>query len=481
MRGRAHSEGEDAASSASCCSRSHAASSVSVSVSVSEPVAKAPSKPKRPKHVPKKCVFEGCSRLAAGKGYCRGHGGGRRCRASSCHKTDVGGGYCMAHGGGKRCEFPNCSRGAQGVSMLCKSHGGGLRCSVPGCTSSAQSGGKRLCIKHGGGLRCCMEGCNCLVRRNRLCRRHLNVNHNSSQPSTRAAVNTSQILPLPPCKGTPSTEADDESTRPPSPPVSLGGFEWKESFCWGSSISSDGHELADSVPMIRSPHQERGMCSPAKADLQLASSQGLEDPMHLHVALGESSSRSELGCCSSARSADPLVPPLLPIQESMDSLFGGDIRAPQVHQLLYFSFLVADMKCAETCGMRVQQMLSLVPGVISVNIHFPTKTASVQVGTPELQPAQLKSAINLAGFHAECISTSSTNVPMAEADRNAAWTIPEVLGIVNRGCPMSYGGECLCDPAKCRCFNCNLHADLCSIEQDISSDYVEPVHVASLP
>merc|ERR1712146_548159 len=63
----------------------------------------------------------------------------RICRARGCEKLDKGRGYCKAHGGGKRCSVAGCSKSARGSSGLCIGHGGGPRCCIPGCTKSART------------------------------------------------------------------------------------------------------------------------------------------------------------------------------------------------------------------------------------------------------------------------------------------------------------------------------------------------------
>ncbi|CAN0272070.1 unnamed protein product, partial [Hapterophycus canaliculatus] len=43
----------------------------------------------------------------------------------------------------------------------------------------------------------------------------------------------------------------------------------------------------------------------------------------------------------------------------------------------FISLSVSGMRCMENCGQTVQRALQAVPGVVSVTIHFPTRTASV--------------------------------------------------------------------------------------------------------
>lgn len=45
----------------------------------------------------------------------------------------------------------------------------------------------------------------------------------------------------------------------------------------------------------------------------------------------------------------------------------------------FISLSVSGMMCMENCGQTVQQALKKVPGVLSVTIHFPTRTASIKV------------------------------------------------------------------------------------------------------
>ncbi|KAG5525983.1 hypothetical protein RHGRI_032317 [Rhododendron griersonianum] len=121
---------------------------------------------------PKKCKFEGCSKVARGAaGLCIGHGGGQRCQRPGCNKGAEGrtayckahgargkSGLCVRHGGGKRCKVEDCTRSAEGQIGLCISHGGGRRCHFIGCTKGAQ-GNTVYCKAHGGGKRCVFAGC----------------------------------------------------------------------------------------------------------------------------------------------------------------------------------------------------------------------------------------------------------------------------------------------------------------------------------
>ncbi|CAK9054089.1 Probable WRKY transcription factor 19 (WRKY DNA-binding protein 19), partial [Durusdinium trenchii] len=125
----------------------------------------------------RRCEFEDCMKSAAGKSLlCIAHGGdrGKRCAAEGCEKRARRGGYCKSHGGGRRCEFEDCMKSATGKSSLCVAHGGdrgkrcgeegcgklalkGKRCGEEGCGKLALKGG--YCISHGGGRRCEFEGC----------------------------------------------------------------------------------------------------------------------------------------------------------------------------------------------------------------------------------------------------------------------------------------------------------------------------------
>ncbi|KAL6964316.1 hypothetical protein U1Q18_035372 [Sarracenia purpurea var. burkii] len=111
--------------------------------------------------IPKKCKFEGCSKVArGGPGLCIGHGGGQRCQKTGCNKGAEGrAAYCKAHGGGKRCQHLGCTKSAEGRTDYCIAHGGGRRCVHPGGCSKAARGKSGLCIRHGGGKRCKVGGC----------------------------------------------------------------------------------------------------------------------------------------------------------------------------------------------------------------------------------------------------------------------------------------------------------------------------------
>lgn len=63
-----------------------------------------------------RCRFDGCVNKAVRggeKGYCRTHGGGKRCHYGGCTKSAKEGGFCIAHGGGKRCIHSRCLKGAK--------------------------------------------------------------------------------------------------------------------------------------------------------------------------------------------------------------------------------------------------------------------------------------------------------------------------------------------------------------------------------
>ncbi|KAE9446932.1 hypothetical protein C3L33_21162, partial [Rhododendron williamsianum] len=110
---------------------------------------------------PKKCKFEGCSKVARGAtGLCIGHGGGQRCQKPGCNKgAESRTAYCKAHGGGKRCQRLGCTKSAEGRTEFCIAHGGGRRCGhKDGCTKAAR-GKSGLCVRHGGGKRCKVEDC----------------------------------------------------------------------------------------------------------------------------------------------------------------------------------------------------------------------------------------------------------------------------------------------------------------------------------
>ena len=85
------------------------------------------------------------------KGFCKAHGGGRRCITPKCTTPAQGSvPYCYAHGGGRRCKYKDCKSFPlnDGVKKgFCRYHGGGMDCPVPGCKSGVQWGTK-LCAKH---------------------------------------------------------------------------------------------------------------------------------------------------------------------------------------------------------------------------------------------------------------------------------------------------------------------------------------------
>ncbi|ETW03463.1 hypothetical protein H310_04919 [Aphanomyces invadans] len=54
------------------------------------------------KKCPKKCSEPACWNKVRSRGYCKMHGGGKRCLFSGCDTCSVGGYYCIKHGGGKK-------------------------------------------------------------------------------------------------------------------------------------------------------------------------------------------------------------------------------------------------------------------------------------------------------------------------------------------------------------------------------------------
>ncbi|ETV77671.1 hypothetical protein H257_08561 [Aphanomyces astaci] len=119
--------------------------------------------------VPNQCLDRQCTAALRYRGYCKLHGGARKCSVAYCTKGIQGRNRCIAHGGGKRCQHSNCVRAAQSHG-LCKSHGGGTRCKFHGCVKTSQGGG--YCRTHGGGRECKWPGCSNSAQRRELCAKH---------------------------------------------------------------------------------------------------------------------------------------------------------------------------------------------------------------------------------------------------------------------------------------------------------------------
>ncbi|CAK4437940.1 unnamed protein product [Aphanomyces euteiches] len=111
--------------------------------------------------VPGQCLDPSCREPVKHRGFCKAHGGSRRCAVVGCAKG--------VQGGGKRCRIPDCNKATQSQG-LCKAHGGGVRCKFEGCTKSSQGGG--FCRRHGGGKRCSVEGCPRGAQRGSTCAQH---------------------------------------------------------------------------------------------------------------------------------------------------------------------------------------------------------------------------------------------------------------------------------------------------------------------
>ncbi|ETW08454.1 hypothetical protein H310_01034 [Aphanomyces invadans] len=115
------------------------------------------------------CQVPDCGRRVRSKGFCKAHGGGRKCTLQGCNKSAQNGEFCIGHGGGKQCTHPGCPKAAQSHG-LCKAHGGGARCKHPDCMKSSQGGG--YCRAHGGGKRCQAENCTKGAQRGNFCATH---------------------------------------------------------------------------------------------------------------------------------------------------------------------------------------------------------------------------------------------------------------------------------------------------------------------
>ncbi|KDO19253.1 hypothetical protein SPRG_15034 [Saprolegnia parasitica CBS 223.65] len=132
--------------------------------------AKRPVKTSPPKEIHGRCLTPNCPVALTYRGFCKAHGGTRRCNVAYCPKGRQGGAqFCIAHGGGKCCKTDGCVRTAQSRG-LCKAHGGGARCKNDDCDKSAQRGG--YCRSHGGVQLCSVAGCPNGVQRSGKCAKH---------------------------------------------------------------------------------------------------------------------------------------------------------------------------------------------------------------------------------------------------------------------------------------------------------------------
>ena len=84
-------------------------------------------------------------------------------------------------------------------------------------------------------------------------------------------------------------------------------------------------------------------------------------------------------CCGGQASVSGGVPPERATRPA-DAMKKSESRSPPPLAPTYISLSVAGMMCMDNCGQAVQRALSVVEGVRSVTVHFPTRTASVQVG-----------------------------------------------------------------------------------------------------
>ncbi|RHY50026.1 hypothetical protein DYB30_010912 [Aphanomyces astaci] len=123
----------------------------------------------QPLEITGQCLKHQCHNSIGYRGFCKDHGGARKCRIVGCPKGSQGRNLCIAHGGGKRCKVENCPKSAQSHG-LCKGHGGGARCTFANCNKSSQGGG--FCRKHGGGKRCDVPKCKNSAQRGNFCAKH---------------------------------------------------------------------------------------------------------------------------------------------------------------------------------------------------------------------------------------------------------------------------------------------------------------------
>ncbi|CAK4111819.1 unnamed protein product [Aphanomyces euteiches] len=141
----------------------------------------------------KECSHPGCAKAAQSHGLCKAHGGGARCKHPNCMKSSQGGGYCRAHGGGKRCQAPNCTKGAQ-RGNFCATHGGFRNCQVTGCVRTDRGGG--YCEVHRRDKLCTAKGCKKLSKNNGLCTLHLRRSEKEGKrPTPITSTSTSYLLP----------------------------------------------------------------------------------------------------------------------------------------------------------------------------------------------------------------------------------------------------------------------------------------------
>ncbi|KAH9053544.1 hypothetical protein Ae201684P_015309 [Aphanomyces euteiches] len=107
--------------------------------------------------------------------------------------SSQGGGYCRAHGGGKRCQAPNCTKGAQ-RGNFCATHGGFRNCQVTGCVRTDRGGG--YCEVHRRDKLCTAKGCKKLSKNNGLCTLHLRRSEKEGKrPTPITSTSTSYLLP----------------------------------------------------------------------------------------------------------------------------------------------------------------------------------------------------------------------------------------------------------------------------------------------
>eukprot|EP00903_Cladosiphon_okamuranus_P006520 g6372.t1 len=407
------------------------------------------------------------------------------------------------------------SEKAKQRGVFCKSHGGGRKCRIEGCMTSAQSRADVLCIKHGGGKRCMVAGCKKLVRKNNRCTKHASEAVNTVAPPPAAAptppvpvtvaINTAKkkagvaataaVLTATTIEAAPDeAQAQGDGgllppvpsmAREPSPnyasgPIAGGGSRGSFSLlrpplaAFDDRVSSSGgpmHGVSVSrcVPdggghsngngngfPSRSTHNDARLRAPLPGVGSIGSSM-----LGVDQRGGTRDEAMPSGCCGGKKGGNKALSqgPATGAGHTLQSQARSFSTSPPLEQTSsLISLNVEGAMCMEDCGQAVQQALREVPGVHSVKVDFPTRTASVKVDTAaSVAPADLTAAVEATGFTASCITSTTTEEPTLRDDGvNAVWAIANASGLVDRGCAMAWGDPCSCGDG-CQRIGCPYH------------------------
>lgn len=183
--------------------------------------------------------------------------------------------------------------------------------------------------------------------------------------------------------------APDVGVAPPSSPAAF----------VGDNPGGEASVSRNTVDMVSPPMSGSGPCVPSEPVAATAAASATTRSLEMVRPTSATAPQQRTSCCggsdkpsgsgggskaSSPGSTVPLQPAAASAAEVDVGGGSGKSRScstsPPLEQTASFiSLSVTGMMCMENCGQTVQRALREVPGVRSVTIHFPTRTASVHV------------------------------------------------------------------------------------------------------